>query len=103
MLNEYSDYKQMQKQESNKGIIKTKKQVLAAKSHTCEKCGCEIPKGDYYWIYKPLPTKKFWYTWRKRCYDCEPKFYDEVNYYEDYNSRLRQVSLRIDYQKGLLQ
>lgn len=63
----------------------------AKRNYTCEKCGCEIPKGDFYWNWKPLPTKKYWFTWRKRCIDCEPKFYDEVNYYEDHHAKLLQI------------
>lgn len=65
---------------------------VAKKSYTCEKCGCEIPKGDYYWSWKPLPSRRYWFAWRKRCIDCEPRYYDEVNYYEDPNARIPQIN-----------
>ena len=65
-----------------------KKQTIAAKNHTCEMCGSEIHKNELIWWYKPKPvyvkaTKnhiafKFYYKWRKRCYDCEPKSYAEL-------------------------
>lgn len=95
----YSDYLKELKQEESKGKINSKKYVRALKSHTCEVCNCEIPKGDYYWIYKPLPTNQFWFTWRKRCIDHEPMYYHEVNHYEDPNSILRQQILRLDIKR----
>lgn len=73
--------------------VNTSKMVKARKSHTCEKCGKEIPKGDYYYIFKPYPRFKGWYTWRKRCIDDKPLYYDEIFYYEDHDSRLQQFHL----------
>ena len=73
--------------------VNTVKNVKARKSHTCEKCTKEIPKGDYYYIYKPYPRGKYWFAWRKRCIDCEPKYYDEIFYYEDTDSLIQQVHL----------
>ena len=58
-------------------------QRKASKSYTCEKCGCEIPKGDLYFEYKPLPTKTYWSIWRKRCMDCKPHHYDEAQFYQN--------------------
>lgn len=72
--------------------VKYKFMRTAKKSYTCEKCGCEIPKGDHYWNWKPLPTQRYWFAWRKRCIDCEPRHYDEVNYYENQHSRISQVN-----------
>ena len=95
----YSDYLEELKLEESKGTINSKKYVKAQKSHTCEKCNCEIPKGDYYWIYKPVPTSKFWFTWRKRCLSCEPKHYEEVNHYEDLDSVIRQQTIRLDFKR----
>ena len=97
MIYNYKDYLQELQAEESKGIIKTKKHVKARKSHTCEKCSCEIPVGDYYYIYKPVPTVKFWFTWRKRCNDCEPMRYEESNYYEDQDSLLAQTTIRLDF------
>ena len=74
--------------------VNTLKNPKAIKSHTCEKCGNEIPKGDYYYIYKPYPRFKGWFTWRKRCIDCKPIYYDEIFYYEDQDSRLQQFHLK---------
>ena len=74
--------------------VNTSKMVKARKSHTCEKCGCEIPKGDNYYIFKPYPRFKGWYTWRKRCIEHEPKYYDEIFYYEDHDSRIQQFHLK---------
>ena len=63
-------------------------QRTARKSHICEICGDEIHKGETIWWYKPKPeyTKvrkgrsypKRYNKWRKRCYDCEPKSYAEL-------------------------
>ena len=64
-------------------IDKGVKQRKALKSYTCEKCKNEIPKGDLYFEYKPLPGKRYWSPWRKRCIDCKPKYYDEVDWYEN--------------------
>lgn len=64
---------------------------VAKKSYVCEKCGKEIPKGDHYWNWKPLPNGKYWFTWRKRCIDCEPRYYDEVNHYENHHARVPQI------------
>ena len=66
-------------------------QRKALKSHTCEACGCEIPKGDYYYTYKPFPKGKYWFGWRKRCLDHKPKYRDEYTYYEDFNATTIQV------------
>ena len=65
----------------------------ARKSHTCEKCNCEIPKGDSYYRYKPYPDhhNRLWYGWRKRCLNCKPIKYDEKYYYEDENATTIQV------------
>lgn len=95
-----NDYLADLKAESEKGKISLLRQVKAKKSHTCEKCGCEIPIGEYYYIYKPVPTKKYWFTWRKRCIDCKPQFYEEVNYYEDHNSKIAQINIRIDFKRS---
>lgn len=66
-----------------KGLYQRK----AMKSYICEKCGCEIPKGDLYWEYKPLKkkigNKTYFERWRKRCIDDKPYHYDEANYYEN--------------------
>ena len=59
-------------------------------SKTCECCGNEIPKGDYYWSWKPLPTSKYWYAWRYRCLECKPRYYDEHLYYENLDAHLTQ-------------
>jgi len=64
-------------------IDKGVKQRKALKSYTCEKCGCEIPKGDLYWEYKPLPDSKYWSKWRKRCIDCKPIYYNEAEIYQN--------------------
>lgn len=93
----YKDYLNELKAEESKGIIKTKKHVKAIKSHTCEKCNNEIPVGDHYYIYKPVPTLKFWFTWRKRCINCEPMYYEELNYYEDQHSKIAQETIRLDF------
>lgn len=66
------------------------KMVKARKSYICECCGKEIPKGDYYYTYKPYPRDRGWYAWRKRCIDCKPKYYDEIYYYEDKDSLIQQ-------------
>lgn len=63
----------------------------ARKSHTCEYCGCEIPKGDYYWSWKPYPDKNKWYGWRKRCLEHKPNYHYEVLYYEDSHADTVQV------------
>lgn len=59
----------------------------ALKSYTCEKCGCEIVLGDFYWSFKPYPRNGIWYGWRKRCLNCEPDNYDEIFYYEDHHAK----------------
>lgn len=59
----------------------------ARKSHTCECCGCEIPKGDYYYSYKPYPDKKTWFGWRKRCLNHKPLRHNEIFYYEDLDAK----------------
>lgn len=61
-------------------------------SKTCECCGKEIPKGDYYWNWKPLPDHRYWYAWRYRCLDCKPKYYNEHLYIEDPNAHLTQIN-----------
>ena len=65
----------------NKGLHQRK----AKQSYECEKCGNEIPKGDLYYEYKPLPGKRYWSIWRKRCIDCKPLYYDEAEIYQDTN------------------
>ena len=62
---------------------------IAAKSHTCEMCGAEIHKGEHIYWYKPKPIyfkvrknfkgSKTYNKWRKRCFDCEPKSYAELD------------------------
>jgi len=71
--------------------VNSVQQHKAQKSYVCEVCGCEIPKGDYYYTYKPYPRKNYWYGWRKRCIDHKPVIYDEVFYYNDYNALTIQV------------
>ena len=61
---------------------------VARKSYICEACGCEIPKGDRYLEYKPLPYHlgkgKFKAEkWRKRCLDHPPKYYEEADLYHE--------------------
>lgn len=73
--------------------INTAKMVTAMKSHTCEKCKREIPKGDNYYIFKPYPRKGYWFAWRKRCISCYPRYYDEIYYYENQDSKIQQVHL----------
>lgn len=63
----------------------------ALKSYTCEVCGCEIAKGDYYYSFKPYPRNNTWYGWRKRCLNDKPQNYDEVFIYEDYHASTIQV------------
>ena len=62
---------------------------IAAKSHTCEMCGAEIHKEEPIWWYKPKPEyrkrfktlkgRKTYNKWRKRCFDCEPLSYCELD------------------------
>ena len=62
---------------------------IAAKSHTCEMCGCEIHRGEHIWWYKPKPNYfkvnrnrkgfKTYNIWRKRCFNCEPLSYAELD------------------------
>ena len=73
--------------------VNTVKMVKARKSYICEKCGKEIPKGDYYYTFKPYPRGFNWFAWRKRCIDCKPKYYDEIFYYENRDSRIQQIHL----------
>jgi len=67
-----------------KGRIKYKFRRVARKNYTCEMCGCEIPKGDVYFEYKPIfydkyNKKSIYDHWRKRCYNHEPKSYSELD------------------------
>lgn len=96
--NEYnfSDYMKEQHQESQKGKIGKVFQRVAKKNYTCEKCGQEIHKNEHYYQYKPLPTRKHWFTWRNRCIDCKPIYYDEVHLYEDPHANVSQVRTRKD-------
>ena len=71
------------------GIIKYKFLRTARKTHTCEMCGCEIHKGEHIWWYKPKPdyskankrfkARKTYNIWRKRCFNCEPLSYAELD------------------------
>lgn len=58
--------------------IKALHQRRALKSKICEVCGCEIPKGDLYFQYKPYRGK-----WRNRCIDHKPLYYEESETYNE--------------------
>lgn len=68
--------------------IKYKFLRIANKTHICEMCGNEIHKNEHIWWYKPKPNYlktnknrlgfKIYNKWRKRCIDCEPKSYAEL-------------------------
>jgi len=70
-------------------MIKYKFLRIAAQSHICEMCGAEIHEGEHIWWYKPIPTyrkvykslkgRKTYHKWRKRCFDCEPLSYVELD------------------------
>ena len=75
-------------------------QRRSRKSRTCEVCNKEIPKGDLYFQYKPLPQPKFWYGWRDRCIDHKPKYYDEFQYYHNEEATTTYIKKRFDYQKS---
>jgi|GEM_PF-5809751 len=92
----FKDYMRDQHQESQKGKIKNVFERVAMKNYTCEKCGQEIHKNELYYQYKPLPTKKYWFTWRNRCIDCKPVYYSEVDLYEDPQAEISQVNIRKD-------
>lgn len=75
---------------NSEDLISYKFLRIAAKSHTCEMCGCEIHKGEHIWWYKPKPNyfkvrrgfkgSKSYNKWRKRCFNCEPRSYAELDY-----------------------
>ena len=92
----FEDYMKEQQQDSRKGKIKNVFERVAMKNYTCEKCGQEIHKNEYYYQYKPLPTRRHWFTWRNRCIDCKPIYYDEVHLYEDPHADVSQVRIRND-------
>lgn len=64
--------------------INYKFQRKARKNYICEKCGNEIHKNEYYYEYKPNPIYNIikhimiYFTWRKRCIDCEPFYHSEL-------------------------
>ena len=88
-------------QESRKGKVNHKFQRKAKKNYSCEKCGSEIHKNEFYFEWKPLPTKKHWFNWRKRCIDCEPRHYNEVMIYENQHANNLQINIRNDYLKAI--
>jgi len=92
----FNDYLKEEQQESQRGRIGKVFQRVAMKNYTCEKCGQEIHRNELYYQYKPLPTKMYWFTWRNRCIECKPIYYDEVKLYEDPNANVSQVKVRKD-------
>ena len=53
------------------------RESVSRKSRTCVYCGCEIPKGDYYYSYKPYFGKR-----KDRCLDHSPKIYNDYERYD---------------------
>ena len=85
----YKHEKKEQERLRRKNLITSKRQRTANKIHFCEKCGCEIPKGDSVWWYKPYPVKNkitgkvTWSHWRTRCVSHEPMRYNPDNFNEE--------------------
>lgn len=52
------------------------------KYRECTSCGNEIPKGDMYYSFKAIFSKR-----KARCLDCPPKIYNDINK-EDLDDRL---------------
>ena len=50
---------------------------VSNKSRVCVYCGCEIPKGDYYYSYKAMFGKR-----KARCIEHPPKIYNDVELYD---------------------
>ena len=46
-------------------------------SRVCVYCGNEIPKGDYYYSYKPMFGKR-----KARCIDHPPRIYNDIELYD---------------------
>jgi len=51
--------------------------AISMKSRTCVYCGTEIPKGDYYYSYKPIMSRR-----KCRCLDHPPKIYNDVERFD---------------------
>lgn len=49
----------------------------SVKSRECVSCGCEIPKGDYYYSYKPFGSHR-----KSRCLDHPPKIYNDYEKFD---------------------
>ena len=83
------EYKLEEERLNKLNTITYKFQRKAKKSHFCETCGCEIPKGDLVWWYKPYPIKNKskgkvkWFKWRTRCIDHPPVKYEPSTFNEE--------------------
>jgi hypothetical protein len=58
-------------------LVHDVRECISLKSRTCVYCGCEIPKGDRYFSYKPIFGKR-----KARCIDHPPRIYNDVERYD---------------------
>ena len=57
--------------------VNSMRNAVSKKSRTCVYCGCEIPKGDYYYNYKAMFGKR-----KDRCIEHPPTIYNDIELYD---------------------
>ena len=58
-------------------VVNSVRHGVSMKSRTCVYCGCEIPRGDMYFSYKPIFD-----TRKDRCIQHPPKIYNDYERFD---------------------